>query len=177
MKKALFAVPLVLVVSSCAGAPGAASVSVPDIPFTASAEIGYGGIELCADITRSAPGKWEFSITEPYALEGLTMTFTDGSCRLNMLGMESAADLGNDAVSMAKAVAGAYDAAVSSSDAVKTSDDIYTLSGTSPLGSFTLDLDKSGTPVSFTSDAGSLTVKLSGFTQLSSSDVQAELVE
>ena len=78
MKRLIFVVPAVLILSSCAASGSAADPAKLDVPFGAEARISYGGDECTAKISRYGAGSWEFEITEPYALEGLTVTETDG---------------------------------------------------------------------------------------------------
>ena len=177
LKKAILLIPVILAVSACSSAPGAAGARVPDIAFTASADISYGGLDLAADITRNESGEWEFRITEPYALEGLTMTVSGGSTTAGMLGSTGAADLGENAVSMAKAIAQAYDAAAASGETPGVTETGYKLSGTSELGAYSVSLDKDGIPVMFTSDAGKLTAGLKDFTKITPPEKEARVVE
>lgn len=177
MKKSFFAIPIILAASACSASPlTAKEMKVPDIPFGATAEISYGGIDCKAQIKRLQSGEWEFLITEPYSLEGLTMKVTDGKTKLEMFGEESGADKGSDAVSMARAVAAAYDAASVSPAPATVGDNGCTLTGTSELGAYTFELDKSGIPTHLSADCGSLTVFIAGFSELPP-DIEAEIVE
>ena len=177
MKKLLFAVPALLVLSACSAAPSASSATVPDISFRADAKLSYNGIDLAAKIKRTAAGKWELSVTEPYQLEGLKTELCGDETRVTMFGLEAAADIGEGAVSAAKAAAAAYDAAVKSSGSFTATDDGYTMSGTCPLGEFTVALGKDGVPLAFSCDTAGLSVELSGFEELPKTEIEAEIVE
>ncbi len=144
MKRSLFAgflITAAAVLAGCSQADVQAPSAAPDTAFTADAEISYEGLELAAKVTRSAAGEWELRITEPYALEGLTMKISDGKTSLSMLGLESDSDVCTGIVSMARALACAYDAAADSA-----------LSGTSELGSYSVTLDESSLPCELSSD-------------------------
>ena len=176
MKKLLLAVPVILAFSSCSSAP-AQTAAVPDIPFSANAGITYNGAEFTAEVWRSAPGKWELTVTEPYTLEGLKMELCGDETRLSLLGIEAAADVGNDAVSAAKAIASAYDAVAGQQGTFTADANGYTMTGTCPLGSVTVVLADDGTPLAFSCDTAGLSVELSGFEKLPETDIEAEIVE
>ena len=135
------------------------------------------GIVRTADMTRNASGDWTFGITEPYALEGLKMELHGGETRLTMLGIDAAADMGEGAVSAARAIAAAYDAAVNQQGSFTATDNGYTLSGTCELGAYTAELGMDGAPVKLSSDTAGFTVVLSDFAQLPPSEIEAELIE
>ena len=177
MKRILFAVPALLMLSACSTAPAQASVSVPDIPFRADAKLSYNGIDLTAEIKRTGAGKWELSVTGPYRLEGLEMELCGEETRLSMFGLEAGADIGEDAVSAAKAIASAYDAAVRASGSFTATDEGYTMAGTCPLGEFKIALGEDGTPLAFSCDTAGLSVELSGFEELPKEEIEAEIVE
>lgn len=65
------------------GCEGIMSLSTPKLPdfsggYSASAEISYGGNTAQAAVTRSEPGCWEFSFSEPTELSGVIMRLDDG---------------------------------------------------------------------------------------------------
>ena len=173
----LLAVPTLLALSACSQAPTASSVALPDIPFRADAKLSYNSIGFSAEITRTAAGKWELTVTEPYPLEGLKTELCGDETRVTMYGLEASADTCDNAVSAAKAIASAYDAAVKSSGSFTATDDGYTMSGTCPLGEFSVVLDKDGIPLAFSCDAADLSVELSGFEELPKTEIVAEIVE
>ncbi|MBR5088511.1 MAG: hypothetical protein IK093_03700 [Ruminiclostridium sp.] len=175
MKKYLLALPAVLLLSSC-GVTQPARVAVPDIPFSADAEISYSGETLSAQITRSDAEQWEFRVTAPYALEGLVMTLDGDSTALSMLGMESVSDVSGDEVSMAKAVVSAYEAAVGQLSDAAVTEKGYSVSGSSEAGGYTVALDKDCVPVTLTADCGRLTVELSSFRQLPPAEREAQII-
>ncbi|MBP5605185.1 MAG: hypothetical protein J6X60_06550 [Ruminiclostridium sp.] len=101
MKRSIIIIASVLALSSCgSGIAAKAPEHAPDIPFSADAQITYNGIEMNSHIIRNGSGDWELSISEPYALEGLVLTFRNGETSLGIYGMESAADVSGNAVSM-----------------------------------------------------------------------------
>ena len=116
-------------------------------------------------------------MTEPYPLEGLTMTLCGGETRLTMSGLEAPADVGEGAVSAAKAIAAAYDAAVKSSGSFTATDDGYKVSGTCPLGAFTAELGGDGAPLAFSCDTAKLSAALSGFEKIPETEPEAEIIE
>ena len=97
--------------------------------------------------------------------------------RLSLLGIEAAADVGDDAVSAAKAIASAYDAVAGQQGTFTADADGYTMTGTCPLGSVTVVLADDGTPLAFSCDTAGLSVELSGFEKLPETDIEAEIVE
>ena len=137
----------------------------------------YNGTDFSAEIRRTAAGRWEISVTEPYPLEGLTMTLCGGETRLTMSGLEAPADVGEGAVSAAKAIAAAYDAAVKSSGSFTATDDGYKVSGTCPLGAFTAELGGDGAPLAFSCDTAKLSAALSGFEKIPETEPEAEIIE
>ena len=166
-----------MALAACSPSPSASSVAVPDIPFRADAKLSYNGIDLTAEITRSAAGKWELSVTDPYPLEGVSIVLCGDETRLSMLGLEASADVADGAVSAAKAIAAAYDAAVSSPAPFTATDSGYTLSGSCELGAFTVVLGADGNPAAFSCDPVGLSVTLSAFSPLPPSEIEAEIIE
>lgn len=154
LKRFLPVIPIAAVLSACAPAEPPAPAAAPDIAFSADADISYEGIDLSAKVTRTAAGEWELTVSEPYALEGLTMKISEDGTSLSMLGLEGSSDSCESAVSMARALACAYDAAAGSS-----------LSGTSELGSYTVTLSEDACPAKLT--AGGLKVKFNSFETVS----------
>ena len=178
MKRSAFIIAAVIALSSCgSGISVKAPERAPDIPFSADAQISYNGIEMNSRIIRNGSGDWEFSISEPYTLEGLVLTFRNGETSLGIYGMESAADVSGNAVSMIKAAAYAYDSAVNSPASAAASESGYTITGTSETGSYKIGLDKSAIPTVLTADAGELRIVFDNFLPLPPSDVQAYIVE
>ncbi len=178
MKRSIIIIASVLALSSCgSGIAAKAPEHAPDIPFSADAQITYNGIEMNSHIIRNASGDWEFSISEPYTLEGLVLTLRDGETSFSIYGMETAADFGSNAVSMIKTAAYAYDSAVNSPASAAASDSGYTITGTSETGSYKIGLDKSAIPTVLTADTGDLRIVFDNFKQIEPSDVQAYIVE
>ncbi len=167
LKRAIILIPIVCAVSSCAGSgAGAPAARVPDTAFTAVGEIRYEGLDCTAEITRTESGEWKFALTAPYAVEGLTVTVSDGETTLEMFGEPGFSDKTDNTVSMARAAALAYDAAAISTSELTASDSGYTLTGTSELGAFRVELDKTGIPMLVSSESGELSIKLSDFVSL-----------
>lgn len=177
MKRLIFVLSAVTILSSCAGAGGAAKPPELDVPFAAEAEISYGGSECTAKIIRYGSGSWEFTITEPYALEGLTVTETGGKTSLSMLGMESTADLSDAAVSMARALSSAYDAAAAGGEVTYGSAGETALTGTSDIGRYRVGIGENSEPAVISSDDCKLKVKITSFTVMPENEITAELDE
>ena len=163
-----------LALTSCEAAGGREAV-VPDIPFAADAKISYDGLDVSAHITRNGAGEWEFRVTEPYALEGVVMTVEDGKTAVSFGGMESRSDEADGTVSMAKAIADVYDAAAGTQ--VNASGEGYTLSGTTELGSYTINLDGAGVPELFFADIGGLRVEINGLERIQPPEREAQIIE
>ncbi len=178
MKRLIFVVPVIAALSACSvqGAPGTRKAEL-DIPFSAEAEISYGSSECSVQIKRMESGWWEFAVTSPYPLEGLIITVNDGQTKLKMYDMESISDVSDNAVSMAKALVTAYDCAAENGEAV-SSGGTLTVSGTSPLGEYSLTLADDNTPACFSVDSCKLSADISKFVRLERDDEpEAEIIE
>ena len=177
MKRLIFVLSAVTILSSCASAGNAAKPPELDVPFGAEAEISYGGSECTAKIVRYGSGSWEFTITEPYALEGLTVTESGGKTTLSMLGMESTADISGAAVSMARALSSAYDAAAAGGEVTHGSAGETALTGTSDIGRYRVTLGENAEPAVIASEDCKLKAQLSSFAVMPENEVTAELDE
>lgn len=175
MKRLIFVVPAVLILSSCAASGSAADPAKLDVPFGAEARISYGGDECTAKISRYGAGSWEFEITEPYALEGLTVTETDGKTTFSMLGAESTADISPAAVSMTRAFSSAYDAAAAGGEVTYDSAGEPVFTGTSDTGRYRVKLGEDMTPALITSEECKLKAEISSFGLLPENDITAEI--
>lgn len=80
--------------------------------FTAETEITLGNETFKGRLTRCAENNWELKISEPFALEGLTITADENGTKLSMLGLEASADLNDSASSVVKLITEAYDSAI-----------------------------------------------------------------
>lgn len=170
MKRLVFILPVLGILSACSASGGAAAKPAADMPFSAEAVISYSGEECKARIYRFESGSWEFCMTEPYAAEGLVITVNGGETKLKMYDMESISDINAEAVSMARAVVTAYDAAVSSGDAAKDENGAVYVSGSSDLGTYKLCFGEDMMPVSLSADSGHLKADITGFAVLEAED-------
>ena len=177
MKRLIFIVPAVLILSSCAAAGSSAVPAELDVPFGAEAEISYGGSECTAKITRYGAGSWEFTVTGPYALEGLTVTEANGKTTLSMLGAESTADISPAAVSMARALSSAYDAAAAGGEITYGSAGETSLTGTSDTGRYRVTLGEDKLPAVITSDECKLKANITSFERLPENEITAEIIK
>lgn len=151
--------------SSCAsgGVIGAAEPEL-DKPFSAQAEITFGSETCKAQLRRFSEENWELCATEPFALEGLIVTRKDGETKLSMYGLEGFADFSDNAVSAARLITGALDAA--SEGTVARNGNETTVSGDSENAHFTITLDEAGNPMYLNLSGRGIAVKLSDFTEL-----------
>jgi len=167
--------PAVLALSACSG--GTVGNVPPDLDqaFSAEADIVYDGQECTAQIRRMERDIWEFCITDPYPVEGLVITVRGDETKMKMYDMESAADVSGNAVSMARAVVTAYEAAADSGSVVTEGYSAAAVAGSSELGAYTVVFDENLAPASITSDAGKLSVAITKFAPLER-DTEAEIV-
>ncbi len=135
-----------------------------DRPFSAEAEIAYGNESCKAQIKRFSEKSWELCVTEPYALEGLIVTLKDGETSLSLYGLEGFADFSEEAVSAAKLITDALDAAQGGT--FSKSGETKTVTGDSENAHYTLTLDESGNPFEMTLSGRGVSVTLSGFTEI-----------
>ncbi len=175
MKRLIFVLPALLALSACSA--GTIGTEPPDLDmaFSAEADISYDGQECTAQIRRMERDIWEFCITDPYPVEGLVITVRGNDTKLKMYDMESAADVSDNAVSMARAVVAAYEAAADSGSVVTEGYSTSAVAGSSGLGAYTVVLDENLDPASMTSDAGRLSVSFTKFAPLER-DVEADIV-
>ena len=166
MKRLIFIVPAVLILSSCAAAGSSAVPAELDVPFGAEAEISYGGSECTAKITRYGAGSWEFTVTE-----------ANGKTTLSMLGAESTADISPAAVSMARALSSAYDAAAAGGEITYGSAGETSLTGTSDTGRYRVTLGEDKLPAVITSDECKLKANITSFERLPENEITAEIIK
>ncbi len=166
MKRLIFVVFLLFALSACSAQGNAKAVKPElDVPFSAEAEITYGGEECTARIQRMESGRWEFAVTSPKALEGLIITVSDGETKLKMYDLESLSDVSDKAVSMAKALVSAYDCAAKDGEAMSDGGTL-TVSGSSPFGEYKLMLGDDRSPVFFSVERCKLSADISRFAPL-----------
>lgn len=175
MKRLFLILPAVLAMSACSA--GTIGTVPPDLDqaFSAEADISYNGQDCTAQIRRMERDIWEFCITDPYPVEGLVITVRGDTTKLKMYDMESVSDVSENAVSMARAVVSAYEAAAENGSAVTEGYSAAAVAGSSELGGYTIVFDDDLSPVSITSDAGKLSVSITKFVPLER-DTDAEIV-
>lgn len=135
-----------------------------DQPFSAEAEIQFGSESCKAQIKRFSEKSWELCITEPYALEGLIVTIRDGETTLSMYGLEGFADFSEEAVSIAKLISDALDAAKDGT--VSKNGELTAVTGDSENAHYMLTLDAAGKPSELTLSGRGVSMKLLGFAEL-----------
>jgi|GEM_PF-2090763 len=178
VKRFIFIVPLIAALTACSAGSGAAAAPDLDTSFSAEAQVSYEGQECTAQIRRLERNIWEFCITDPYPVEGLVITVRGDETKLKMYDMETAADVGSNAVSMARAVVTAYEAAASDGAVVTEGYSASAVSGSSELGGYTVTFDENREPASITSDAGRLSVEITRFAPLErDTDTEVIIVE
>lgn len=167
MKRLLFGafgIALSAVLCSCSAVLPGADAPKLDQPFSAEAEIQFGSESCKAQVKRFSEKSWELCMTEPYALEGLIVTLRDGETTLSMYGLESFADFSEDAVSIAKLISDALDAAKNGT--ISQNGELTAVTGDSENAHYTLTLDAAGNPSELTLSGRGITVKLLSFAEL-----------
>lgn len=174
MKKSLFFCTFLslCVFSSCSGTTVGAPAPKLDGAFSAQAEITFGKEECKAQIRRFSSGSWELCVTEPYALEGLVVKVSDGETTLSMYGLDGEADCSESAVSAAKLIAEAMDAAVSGN--CTENGEALNVTGEAEHSLYTLTLNEAGEPDELKLSGRNIAVKLSEFTELPVSEQTEE---
>ena len=81
----------------CEGAVNLNSPKLPDLDrsYSASAEITFGSNTAQAEVTRSEPGSWEFSFSEPAELSGVIMRIDNGELTASLGDLSVTAGEGN----------------------------------------------------------------------------------
>ncbi len=137
--------------------------------FTAEASIAVGGETVAGTLSRSSDNCWSFSVSAPYTLEGLTVTYNDGETSFSMLGYECTADFSGSAVSALKLLAEAYETAADNAGGFENG----VLEYTNENGTFSVALDENGMPAAI--NAGGVSVRLSDLTE-NTAEVSDELI-
>lgn len=130
-----------------------------DKTFSAEASIAIGGETVAGTLSRSNDNCWSLSVTAPYTLEGLTVTYNNGETSFSMLGFECTADFSDSAVSALKLLAEAYETAADNAGGFENG----ILEYTNENGAFSVTLDEKGMPAVI--NAGGIYVKLSEWTE------------
>lgn len=176
MKRFWFAIPLIAALSACSSPIPQMRAPSLDIFFSAEAGLKYGGEECTVQMRRINADKWEFCVTDPYPLEGLIITVNDGKTALTMYDKESIADINSDAVSAAKIISEAFEAAAGSGSTsfseVKDSTDgtAYSMSGQCSFGTYTIALNEDMQPVSFAVDDRGISADITKFALIEKGD-------
>ncbi|MGN0619060.1 MAG: hypothetical protein ACI4J7_08580 [Ruminiclostridium sp.] len=149
--------------------------AVPDIDksFSAEAELSYGKDSCTVQMRRFGENSWEFCVTEPFPLEGLIITVNDGETKLTMYDMESLADVSEEAVSAARLITDAFEAAIDNRENAAASEGIITLSGQAPTCTYTLTIDEKGTPTGLTIGGRGVSAEFTKFVEM---EEEAEIV-
>ncbi len=155
---------LCMTLASCSAPISGTEPPQLDKPFSAAAEITFGSETCKGQLRRFSGGSWELCVTEPYALEGLIVTIRDGETKLSMYGLEGFADFSDEAVSAAKLIAEALDAAPNGETSQNGKE--TTVSGDSENARYTLTLDEAGNPLRLTLSGRNISAMLSDFTEL-----------
>ena len=177
MKRFIFslfsAFSAVLLLSGCS-APEI-KTAAPDIDksFSAEAELSYGKDSCTVQMRRFGENSWEFCVTEPFPLEGLIITVNDGETKLTMYDMESLGDVSDEAVSAARLITDAFEAAIDNKDSAAASEGKITLSGQAPTCTYTLTLDESGVPTGLTIGGRGVNAEFTKFVEM---EEEAEIV-
>lgn len=149
--------------------------AAPDIDksFSAEAELSYGNDSCTVQMRRFSENSWEFCVTEPFPLEGLIITVNDGETKLTMYDMESLADVSDEAVSAAKLITDAFEAAIDNRENAAASEETITLTGQAPTCTYTLTLDESGVPTELTIGGRGVIAEFTKFVEM---EEEAELI-
>ena len=148
----------VMTVSACSSGTIAGKPDI-DRTFSAEAAIAAGEETVKGRLCRSAENCWTLVIEEPFALQGMTVTFSDGKTTFSMLGFECEADFSESAVSALKLLAGAYEAAIDNKDGFENG----VLEAVNENGAFSVTLDENGMPAVI--NAGGFSLKLSDWSE------------
>lgn len=136
--------------------------------FSAETEITLGNEVFKGKLTRCAENNWELKISEPFALEGLTVTADENGTKLSMLGLEAYADLNENASSAVKLITEAYDSAITKE---KVTELVNTC--TNENGTYTLLFSEDGCLSEISLPDLSLTVTFSEWSDLTAENEQA----
>lgn len=113
-------------------------------PFQAVANIKLDGLNVVADINKTASNQLTMQVTEPQTLKGLTISYNGSDITVAYLGMQAVID---DDSLLAKTMAGIIMHSIQSATEdtgvqISEQDGILTISGESDEGAFVLKLDK-----------------------------------
>lgn len=176
MKRLFFLLPLVAAIASC-GSKTPVAVPDIDISFSAEARISYSGGECTAQMRRFSENCWEYCITEPFALEGAVIRIEEGKSKITMFDMEAAADINTEAVSAARLITEAVEAAIDNSTGAAEADGIISVRGQSPTSTYTLSFKNDSTPFSLAIDGRGITVEFTKFVPMEGGDEEIIMME
>lgn len=180
MKRFIFCILCaVLALSSCEGGGFLASPSDMDVCFNADVKIKYSGGECKAKIYRYEEDNWEFLISEPFALEGLVVTVKGDTVKTSMYGLENEETVSESAVSAAKLLSDAFEAAIKDTKTADFNDGKFTFSGQSESSVYTLITNEKGVPYSLNINGSGVDAKFITFSELKNDEdaPQSEIVE
>lgn len=180
MKRFIFCIlGAVLALSSCEGSGFLVSPPDMDVCFNADVEIKYSGGECKAKIYRYEADNWEFLVSEPFALEGLMVTVKGDTVKTVMYGLENEETVSESAVSAAKLLSDAFEAAIKDTKTAAFNDGKFTVSGQSESSVYTLIADEKGTPISLNINGNGVSAEFIAFTELVNDEdaPQAEIEE
>lgn len=168
MKRFLFLIPLIALLTSC----GSTTTAAPDmdICFSAEADIAYGDKDCTVQMRRFSENCWEFCVTEPYALEGAVIRIEDGNTTVSMFDTEALADINGEAVSVTKLISDAVEAAIDNTSAATEKDGIITLSGQSPSCAYTLSFGADKRPALLSMEEKGVKVEFTKFVEMEKSE-------
>lgn len=171
MKKLLAGVLAVAVMTVSACSSGIVQSS-PDIDrqFSAEVSVNTGGETVSGQLCRTAENNWTLTVSQPFALSGLTVSFCDGKTTVSMLGFECETDFSDSAVSVLKLIAEAYETAVDNKGGFENG----VLESTNGNGAFSVTLDGNGMPALI--NAGGVTVQLSGWSENVTESISDEVI-
>ncbi len=152
------ALSAVMLLSSCSSGIVSGNPDI-DKTFSAQAKIAVAGETVSGTLSRTAENCWTLSVDEPYALQGLTVTFNNGETTFSMLGFECKTDFSASAVSALKSAAEAYESAVNDADGFESG----VFQSSNEYGAFSVALDEDGKPSVI--NAGGISVRLSEWTE------------
>lgn len=176
MKRLFFLLPIIAAIASCGSKT---PVKAPDIDmsFSAEARISYSGGECTAQMRRFSEDCWEYCITEPFALEGAVIRIEEGKSKITMFDTEAAADINTEAVSAARLITDAVEAAIDNSTGAAEADGIISVRGQSPTSTYTLTFKNDSTPFSLDIDGRGITVEFTKFVPMEDGDEEIIMME
>lgn len=150
------------------GCTAGMNIAAPDMDkcFSAQAEIRVGGETVKGEISRTGEYCWEMTVTEPFALEGMTVKADKDKTAVSMCGFESSGDVSDGAVSALRLIMEAYEGAAKGECGYSDNN----FSGTNENGGYQLAITDSKQPETLKISEKSLSVSFSEWEEIVSDE-------